>query len=146
MSIEVFSVPLLDLLRLPGRGEHEDLIDFIRRECWITDLVDPLIDEEYFGADDSEREVASLPDAVAQIIDGDELDGPAFVYGHAYEAICWALGDTVRGPDDAPLNLPIQSLDGALRDWGFPLRLEDLCYAGCPLAVPVPEDYPFMGW
>ena len=44
MSIEVFSVPLLELLRLPGSGEHEDLIDFIRRECWITDLVDPLID------------------------------------------------------------------------------------------------------
>jgi hypothetical protein len=146
MSIEVYSLALLDLLALPGSGEREDLIEFIRNECWLSDVVDPLIDEEYFGADDSEREVASLADAVAQIIDGKELLGPAFVYGYAYEAMCWALGDTILSPSDEPLNLPIQSLDGSLRYWGFPLRLHDLCYAGCPLALPEPEDYPFMGW
>ena len=146
MQIDVYSVPLLDLLALSGSGGHEDLLDIIRDECSFVDEIDDMIDEYHAMNTGSPEEHVSFLEAVRQILEGKPLTAnPPFIYANAYEAICFALGDTLCNVMNYFQHTP-DELDQFFSQSGIPLRFKDLRYAGPLLEIPHPGDYPFMGW
>ncbi|MFO0925830.1 MAG: hypothetical protein U0736_02190 [Gemmataceae bacterium] len=146
--IDVYSVPLKELLELPGSGGHQDLLETIRNECWFVEELDDHIEEH--NADLDEDDEARLPftfvEAVAQIISGAPLH-PAggSIYGAAFEALCWGIGTTLCYVENH-FNNSIAELDAFLLRGGVPLRFWDLHYAGPLLPIPEPVDLPAMGW
>lgn len=146
--IDVYSVPLKELLALPGSGGHQDLLESIRDECWFVEEMDEHIEEHNadLDEDDENRLPFTFVDAVTQIINGEPLH-PAggHIYGSAFEAICWGMGSTLCHVENH-FNSSIRELDEFLLRSGVPLRFWDLHYAGQLLPFPTPEDLPAIGW
>jgi hypothetical protein len=87
-------------------------------------------------------------DAVRELIDGRiSGSGGGYLYGYALKAICAHLGEEllpnlwgIAGAADW-----IEEVDGHLAAKGIGLKLSDLVYGGSPVAIPEPDDYPFIG-
>jgi hypothetical protein len=143
VQVNVYSVPLKELLDLPGSGGHEDLIEQILDECWFADEVNDMIEEDREDSDE-EGVLSSFGEAVTRIIKGKPLTGPAFAYGYAFEAICWGIGSTLCMVSNY-FHHSHEEIDQFLQQAGVRLRLADLSFAGPLLAVPE-DGLPYMGW
>ncbi len=145
MQVNVYSVPLKQLLDLPGSGGHEELIEQILNECWFADELDRMIQDQRSACGD-EGALSSFGEAVTAIIAGKPLNRwPTFAYGYAFEAICWGLGSTLCMVCNY-FHHSHGQIDQFLQQVGAPVRLDQLASSGPLLDVPSDGDLPFMGW
>jgi hypothetical protein len=136
-SINVFVVDL-DQLRGAIGARNEKLVAAIceDQESFLATIDD--IDDE-----------AELKcgEAVGHLICGTPSDEyPGYLYGYALEAICRQLGRELEnicpicGASDW-----LEEVDQALQDQKVPVALSMLVYGICPVEIPTPDDYPFIG-
>lgn len=136
-SINVYAVELSRVDAIIGSCD-QSLIDAIVREheAFLSSIDDI----------DSDSEL-TCADAVADLINGESADDAAgYIYGYASEAIYSHLGETlpnicsVVGASEW-----LDKVDAVLETNGIPVRLNLLVYRGSPIAIPEPDDYPFIG-
>jgi hypothetical protein len=145
-ALTVYAVPTARLLAAPG-SRARAILARIRRGYRLAGEVDRMIEESNAlaeeGGDEDRIEITFL-EAVRRVIHGKPLVGAddSFVYGFAYDAICWALGREL--PSAFPPFDP-EDLDGALARQGVPLRVSELCFAGPAFPLPEPGEFPSIG-
>ena len=136
-SINVYAVPLERLRQVIG-SRNQGLIDAIAEshEDFLSSIDD--IDDEA---------ETTCADALTDLINGETSDDtPGYLYGYALEAICSHLGEEL--PNISAISRAsdwIEEVDRILERKGIPVRLNRLVYAGSPVPIPEPDDYPFIG-
>jgi hypothetical protein len=142
-SVNIYSVPVAQLRALPG-SKDKRLLDLLRENPETFEL--PLDD---FEDEDEEEKPPSGPEAVGQILRGEPMDENfGFVYGYAYEALCGVIGVAVEPTWTGIARFCdwFQQIDQTLGLLGVPVKIMDLCYRGCLIDIPRPDDFPGMGW
>lgn len=136
-AINVYALPLGTLQQAVGSGDSSLLDAIMEEQAEFLESIDA-IDE------DAE---ATCADALAELVHGEvSEDVPGYLYGYALQALCAHLGETL--PNICPIagaSEWIGKVDGVLEGMGIPLRLSMLVQGGSPVAIPEPEDYPFIG-
>jgi hypothetical protein len=134
----VYSVPLDDLLALPGSrkiSHKKKLVRMIARDFVGRKDIDEMF-EEYDPPN-------TLYSAVQQILNREPLlEDRGSLYGYAVEALCWAIGTTFFLPIGFPT---VEYFDKFLERWSSPVNLASLVFSGFPLPIPNPECYPMAG-
>ena len=135
--INVFVVDLDQLREAIASGDKQ-LVDAICQDQeWFLATIDDIDDEAEL----------KCGEAVAHLICGTPSDKyPGYLYGYAMEAICRQVGRELEnicqicGAGDW-----LEDVDKALQDQKVPIALSTLVYGGCPVKIPMPGDYPFIG-
>jgi hypothetical protein len=136
-SINVFVVDLDQLRGAIASGDKE-LVEAICQD-----------QESFLATIDDIDDEAELKcgEAVAHLICGTPSDEyPGYLYGYALEAICRQVGRELEnicpicGAGDW-----LEEVDKALQDQRVPIALSTLVYGECPVKIPTPGDYPFIG-
>jgi hypothetical protein len=141
-SVNVYSVPVDQLRALPG-SKDKRLLDLLRENPETFELLQHDFDDE------EEEKPPSGAEAVRQILQGEPLDENfGFVYGYAYESLCGVVGVGVEPTwtGIARFYKWFEEIDQALALLGVPVKIVDLCYRGCLITIPDPDDFPGMGW
>src|SRR5262249_27225369 len=109
----------------------------------IDEIADDLVDE-----DDDERP-PSCEEAYKQIVNGEEYNEEyGYVYGYAYEGLCRALGAETKETWTGIWQSYdwFKDIDKALAKQKIKLKVTDLLYRGALIDIPIPEDFPGLGW
>jgi hypothetical protein len=138
-TLTVYAISFERLERVPGSRDlalvgaiGTELEDFLAR-------IDELRDDE--------DETPSCREAVAQIVAGAPLSPHlGYLYGFALEAICAYIGRELPNVSGiCGTSAWVDQVDDYLRSEGVPVGLAGLIYGGCPVEIPEPDDYPFIG-
>src|SRR5262245_8371876 len=112
----------------------------------IDEMAADFTDEEDGGA-------TTVRDALTQMVMGQEYnDELGFVYGYALEFICWHFGAILSNESWSAMPSPSKwagKADKALESVGVDektLRLSQLMNRGSPVALPLIEDFPGIGY
>jgi hypothetical protein len=138
-TLTVYAIPFERLQRVPGSRDR-GLVEAVSAESrGFLAQIDAL------GDGDEER--PRCRDALAQIVEGAALSPHlGYLYGYALEALCAYLGrelPNVSGISGA--SAWVEKADELLRGRGAPVGLTDLVYGVCPVEIPEPDDYPYIG-
>jgi hypothetical protein len=123
-GLMVTLVPLADLDRVLGSGDERIVRDAARTEP------DP-----------------AIVHAIGRIVDGKATD-PAHAadYGYALQRICDALGESLANSAFYPSsNAALRAFDTELRARGSTFSVAALAFGRPPIALPQPDDFPFIG-
>ncbi|MBL8851267.1 MAG: hypothetical protein JNG89_16415 [Planctomycetaceae bacterium] len=133
--LQVYAVPLYKLNVLMGSRSEKSLNAIL------------LLQQDFLLriSNDDEEEI-TCAQALAELVNGEvSSEHLGHLYGYALQAICAAIGK--RLPDlDVVSSLDwINEFDQALAQQQIPLSLMSLMYCGPPVAIPRPDDFPFIG-
>ena len=142
-GITPMAVPLAEVERAFG-SRDADLTSVIREEFASR--------FERDRCDEDDEDEPTLGEALHEIIEGEPLRA---CYGHKYayalELLCWHFGEGL--PDrcfSAMRGDWADAVNRALAVAGVPRErfslLDHLMYRGAPVAIPVPGDFPFIGY
>lgn len=137
-SVSVYAVSIDQLKQAVGSGDLALIFGITETHSDFFASINE-IDE------DAERTCAQ---AAAELIHDDiSGDAPGYLYGYAMEAICSYLSEEPLA-NICPIvgtSEWIDQVDAALDDMAVPLSIDALVYRGCPIPIPEPNDYPFIG-
>jgi hypothetical protein len=139
-TITVYAVPFDRLRRVPG-SRDPGLAEAVGTEFgYFLSRIDELKKDEDEG-------VPTCREAVGQIVAGAALSPRlGYLYGYALEAICAYLGRELPAVHAISRAAAwVDGVDDLLHGRGVPVRLSDLVYGGCPVAIPPPDDSPCIG-
>lgn len=140
-TFTVYAVPFDQLRRVPGSGDRALVAAIAASGAYFLAQVDDLADA------DAGEEVPTCREALGQLVDGRPMAGHlGYLYGYALEAICAHLGRELEGVSAiSRASGWIDPVDAFLGAAGVPVALTDLVFGPCPVAIPTPDDHPFIG-
>jgi hypothetical protein len=143
-AVHVYSVSANRLRAAPG-SQDADLLAALRPLEGFFATIDQLAER----VDEDDERPPTCATAYRQIVNGEPYaDRYGYVYGYAYEGLCLALGAEmercwipIAGSSDW-----FREIDAALAALPVGLKVTDLLYRGSVIALPPPDDFPFLGW
>lgn len=134
--ISVFLMPRDALAQAMG-SRNDQLVSAVKaNQAWLLSSADDIDDEAQIDC----------ATAVRNLVHGESDDSPGYLYGYALKALCQQLGREL--PEIAAISGAfdwVEEIDAALAERSVPLALSDLIYAGSPVDIPEPEDFPAIG-
>ena len=136
-SINVYAVPVAHLKQVIGSRDQTIIDAIAAAQSRFLASIDDIDDE-------GEIQCAA---AVADLVNGTiKEDVSSYLYGYAFEAICAQIGKPLQNICPiAGVSEWIEGVDALLESHGIPVRLATLVFAGSPISIPEPDEYPFIG-
>lgn len=111
--------------------------------------------EAIFEQDDCEEDdegEPTLEEALHEVVEGRPLrEGYGHKYGHVLKLLCWHFGEHLPNAHFSAMHHDwADQVDGELIGAGVPEEAfglkRHLMYRGAPVAIPEPDDFPFIGY
>ncbi len=136
-TITVFAVSLERIKQAVGSQDESLLAQIVTEQDYYLKNTDSIDGDCDFKCED----------ALADIIHGRVTEDMAgYLYGYAFGIICRQLGVELDNiPGIARAATWIERIDASLQEIFSPIQLSDFLYTGCPISIPEPDDYPFIG-
>jgi len=136
-TLDVYAISLERLTQAAGSGDQSLIAAIKTSQGDFLASVDEINDEAGF----------TCAEALAELVNGGisqrEL---GYLYGYAVKAICMHLGKELSGAGPfSRISGWTEEVDASLKAHGIPLAIDDVLYAGSPVRIPEPDDYPFIG-
>ena len=137
-TITVFAVSLDRIRQVVGSKNESLLTQIVAEQKSCLEDIDSIDEECGFRC----------AEALADIIHGRvNRDIRGYLYGYAFETLCRQFGRELNEISGiAGAATWIEEIDGALVEVSSPIKLSDLLYAGCPIPIPRPDEYPIIGF
>lgn len=139
LSINVYAIQMDRIKNLVG-SKDKAVISAITQEF------------KYFfsGVDDIDPKAGlTCAGALEQLINGDMSDdAPGYLYGYAFESLCAYAGEELSNIcpiAHADAENWIRMIDVVLEKEAVAVRLSRLLFGGCPISIPEPYDFPYIG-
>lgn len=105
---------------------------------------------DHVDEDDPEDEPLTIAKALTRLGQGEELTGPAFVYGYALEFVCRHFGEFMDNSKWSGMRLDwFDTVGAALKQAGVSTDVfstSNLVFRGPPMELPPIDDFPSIGF